>query len=61
MSNNNLDLSVLRAVVEDAEQQGLMVCLSTKTLKALLRSAEDAEMSSILPKLQLMTPPSQMQ
>lgn len=36
MRNNNLDLASLRAVAKEAEQDGLMVCLSARTLNMLL-------------------------
>jgi hypothetical protein len=36
MRNNNLDLASLRVVAKEAEQDGLMVCLSARTLNMLL-------------------------
>jgi len=36
MRNNNLDLASLRVEAKEAEQDGLMVCLSARTLNMLL-------------------------
>ena len=36
MGNNNLDLASLRVEAKEAEQDGLMVCLSARTLNMLL-------------------------
>lgn len=47
MRNNNIDLSYLRAVAKDAEQEGIMICLSAHTLSTLLDKVEDSEAQSI--------------
>lgn len=57
MRSNTLDYTTLRAVATEASENGLMVCLSAKTLTSLIDKAEQAELTSVLPTLQLMNPP----
>lgn len=47
MRNNNIDLSYLRAVTREAEKEGIMICLSARTLSMLLEKVEDSEAQSI--------------
>jgi hypothetical protein len=49
MRSNTLDYATLRAIVTEATENGLMVCLSAKTLACLIDKAEDSELTSVLP------------
>ena len=45
MRNNHLNLLALRSVVDEAKQNGWMVCLSPTTLDTLLKKAEASALS----------------
>lgn len=47
MKQSNVDLTSLRLTANDAEKHGWMVCLSPRTVKALLDKVEAMEKAPI--------------